>query len=208
MTFKSVVTILFQQKRSFLSAYGSSESKHPIKSLNCVPVTATFKTGQTVVLNRYEKDDEAALYEIMQEVLEEGQSYPQETMTFKQFCDYFLSHDAFSLKLPDGMVVGGFYVHPNFPGRASHIANFGLIVRQSYRNKGLSSIMMPAVLKIAKELGYKSLLANLVFVTNKGSVLMMERSKFSRIGLLPKAGLLKGYGFVDAYQYYYDLEQR
>ena len=103
--------------------------------------------------------------------------------------------------------MGAFYIKPNFPGRCSHICNAGFIVRKEDRGCGIGSFMVEMYLKLAKDLGYKASFFNLVFVSNDTSVKMWRKFGFKEIGRVPNAGNLKGRGFTDALQFYYDLTQ-
>ena len=61
---------------------------------------------------------------------------------------------------------------------------------------------------LAKELGYKASLFNLVFVNNIASIKLWERLDFTELCVIPKAARLKGCeGLVDAKQIYYDFEE-
>ena len=123
------------------------------------------------------------LKDIFNEIIEEGQTYPQlnhhdET----RFRYYYLSHAVYALRLvSSGTVIGGFYVKPNFPGRCSHICNAGFIVDVSWRGKGAGRFMAEQYKLIAPELGYRASMFNLVFVSNQGSLHLWDSLGFSRI---------------------------
>jgi L-amino acid N-acyltransferase YncA len=175
--------------------------------LSYFPETGKLKSGREVVLDSYKETDIPELYSIFQQVIEEGQTYPQETAGSEEdFRQYYLSHDAFVLRDKDSKeVLGGFYVKPNFPGRSSHICNAGFIVKESCRGQGIAKYMVPKFLKVARDIGFKASFFNLVYVTNIASLKLWKFYGFKEIGRVPKAGNLKGLGFTDAIQFYYDL---
>ncbi len=65
-------------------------------------------------------------------------------------------------------------------------------------------------IRIAKDLGYKAILFNLIYKSNVGSVRLWKSLGFSVIGTLPKVGRLKfeKEEYVDADQCYLDLTQK
>jgi GNAT superfamily N-acetyltransferase len=154
-----------------------------------------------------------------------GRSWPfdQEFESVDDWRGYFLSHTAFVVRaINNGMdsskrnsssageILACFYIKPNFPGRCSHICNGGFITAPRFRRLGVGRLMGRVFLRVAKDLGYKSSYFNLVFKSNKGSVLMWESLGFKRVSVLEKAANLEGLkeGELDtAYGYRYDLEK-
>ena len=59
-------------------------------------------------------------------------------------------------------LAGIFYIKPNFPGRASHICNGGFCVPESQRRQGVARAMAEAFLYLARDLGYRASMFNLV----------------------------------------------
>ena len=62
--------------------------------------------------------DEAQIHDIMRYIVnEEGNSYPQEDLSnIEDFRAYYLTHEVFVCRDPSsGLVLGCFYVKPNFP---------------------------------------------------------------------------------------------
>ncbi|RWS01695.1 L-azetidine-2-carboxylic acid acetyltransferase-like protein [Dinothrombium tinctorium] len=165
-----------------------------------------LKSGESVIFDVYREEDFQSLYEIFVEVIEEGITYPQDTINENSFRGYFLSHYCFVVRSEsDGHCLAGIYIKPNFPGRSSHIANGGLIVRKACRGKGLGDILMTKWLKLSSKLGFKAVYSNLVFETNKAMIKLMERYGLKKVGHLPEAGNLKNLGYVGAIQFYKKL---
>lgn len=133
-------------------------------------------------------------------------------MSPEVFREYFLAYDAFVVRSVSGEggeggsgVLGAFYIKPNFPGRASHICNGGFVVSPAARRQGVATLMARCFLPMGRDLGYRASLFNLVFVSNEASLRLWTGLGFVRTGTVPKAGELKGLGFVDAAQFWYDL---
>ncbi|KAJ7647661.1 hypothetical protein FB45DRAFT_205743 [Roridomyces roridus] len=172
------------------------------------------------------------LGEIMVKVVEEGRTYPQETMQLDTFEAYFFSADVFLAILPasgsggpegsetpltvkeaqqgrawDDCVVGFYYVKPNYPGRSSHICNGGFVVPPRHRGGGYGSTLAKSYVQNAPKLGYRGSVFNLVYTNNAASVKLWERLDFKKAGLIPKAGRLRredgaGEEYVDAWVFY------
>uniref|UniRef100_A0A0G4I973 N-acetyltransferase domain-containing protein n=1 Tax=Chromera velia CCMP2878 TaxID=1169474 RepID=A0A0G4I973_9ALVE len=102
--------------------------------------------------------------------------------------------------------IGAVYIKPNFPGRCSHICNGGFLVDPLWRRKGVGSALGEYFVRVAPLLGYRAAFFNLVFAQNTASMRLWEKLGFKKIGLIPRAGRLKGLGFVDAWQYHMEFE--
>jgi L-amino acid N-acyltransferase YncA len=190
------------------TAYAFDDKRDRPQSFDDLPESLTLKrTGESIVFDVYKEEmDSEGLYKIFEEVIVEGKTYPQDSTDRRSFSSYFLSHNCFVFRLSEtNQTIAGFYLKPNFPGRSSHIANCGLIVRMDYRSKGLGDLMMERVVRMGRQLGYESLYTNLVFVTNAASIKLCKRYGFVEVGRLPRAGNLKGLGYTDAFQFYKDL---
>ncbi len=165
------------------------------------------RTAEKFIFDVYREElDFPSLYELFKEIIDEGQTYPQDKIDEKSFRQYFLSHDCFVFRLQEtNKTVGGFYIKPNFPGRSAHLANIGLAIKLEYRGRGLGKVMMPRIIKYGKLIGYEALYTNLVYVTNPASIAVCKDNGFVEVGRLPRAGNLKGFGYTDALQLYRDL---
>lgn len=188
-------------------AYVVEKKTSPKDAISYLPEEIILpKTKEKVILDFYRSSDYKALYEIIKGVVDEGLSYPQDTIDEKHFENYYLSHDVFIVRdEKNEEVLGAFYVKPNFPGRSSHICNAGFLVNTKHRKKGIGEVLFKKYLKIARDLGYEASFFNLVYATNEGSVKICRKLGFKEIGRVPKAGKMKGMGYVDALQFYYDL---
>jgi RimJ/RimL family protein N-acetyltransferase len=87
----------------------------------------------------------------------------------------------------DPALLGAFYLKPNWPGRARHVANAGFIVAPEWRNRGLGWLLSAVMLDYAKELGYRGVLFNLVFSENKVARHLWEKLGFRALGVIPEA---------------------
>ena len=84
-------------------------------------------------------------------------------------------------------MAGAFYLKPNWPGRSGHIVNAGFIVAPEWRNKGLGRLLGMTMLDDAKQLGYRSVIFNLVFSENLIARRLWEQLGFRQLGIIPGA---------------------
>jgi len=107
----------------------------------------------------------------------------------------------------EDVLVGFYYVKPNYPGRSSHICNAGFVVPPAHRQYGYGMTLGKSYLHYAPALGYRASVFNLVYATNTGSLRIWDSLGFTRVGLIPRAGRLRradgsGDEWVDAVIYY------
>lgn len=148
------------------------------------------------------------------EIIDRGDSYPFEhALSPEQFEAYYFSHDTFCLRLvhpaqaspalvardgnDDPSLVGCFYIKPNYPGRCAHVCNGGFLVRESFKATGAGYVMAERYLHLAKALGYRASMFNLVFVSNHGSNRLWEKLGFTRLARVPGVGRLKDWEAKD-----------
>jgi RimJ/RimL family protein N-acetyltransferase len=84
-------------------------------------------------------------------------------------------------------MLGAFYLKPNWPGRARHVANAGFIVSPQWRNNGLGWLLGACMLDYAGELGYRSVIFNLVFSENVAARHLWKKLGFTELALIPQA---------------------
>ena len=154
-----------------------------------LPVYKNLKDGSKVELDYMHPSELEQVRTLLNAVIVEGKSYPQkEPLTLSEFKAYWQSSDTFVVKAvvpilefqPQG-VLAAFYIKPNFPGRCSHICNAGFIVQPQMRSQGIGRIMGETMLLIARSLGYKAVMFNLVFETNIPSIRLWESLGFEGI---------------------------
>lgn len=154
-----------------------------------------------------DKNDYLELHRILNEIIVEGISYPHEkALNFEEFSQYYLSNEVFILKVKETQdIIGSFYIKPNFPGRCDHFCNGGFIVDKKFRGIGAGKFMGFIYLRLANLLGYKASFFNLVFSNNSAGLHLWRSLGFKELSLIPNVCRVKDGGYVDAYQFYYDL---
>lgn len=137
--------------------------------------------------------------------IDRGQTYPLlGRLTKDEFIDYWFHSfcvivlETDKTTFPEtndwqSILLGTFYVKPNYAGRCSHNCNGAFLVTQHQRGRKIGYRLAQVYLRWAPLLGYKYSVFNLVFATNAASWKLWDKFEFDRIGLVPRAAVLKGY---------------
>ncbi|QLQ81446.1 hypothetical protein HG537_0F02070 [Torulaspora globosa] len=152
--------------------------------------------------------------------IDKGQTYPQlERLSKQEFINYWFASFCVIVLQTDKTIIeetsdwqstllGTFYIKPNYMARCSHNCNGAFLVNHRQRNRKIGYRLAQLYLRWAPLLGYKYSVFNLVFATNIASWRIWDNFKFDRIGLIPRAAILKGYDQpIDAIMYGKDLTQ-
>ena len=134
-------------------------------------------------------DDHHDLYVRFGEIVAAGEGYPQAPgpLAVEDFDEYWLAGKSLvAVARSQGALVGSYYLKPNFPGRASHIANGGYFVIRELRGQGVGTALVEDSLVQARRLGFDALQFNLVFASNPARRLY-ERLGFEVVGRVPEA---------------------
>ena len=157
------------------------------------PVEAKLKDGTPIQLLLAGQKDVEALRQLYQVIVAEGTSYPHDRMPDQgEFMGYWFRGKTTVAAYPQDRasgaeMLGAFYLKPNWPGRARQVANAGFIVAPDWRNKGLGWLLGATMLHYAKELGYRSVIFNLVFSENLAARHLWTKLGFSELASIPGA---------------------
>ena len=168
------------------------------------PVEAKLKDGTPIQLILADHRDSEPLRRLFQAIIEEGASYPHDRLPDEDdFMEYWFKGKstivAYLQDSPRGTdLLGAFYLKPNWPGRARHVANAGFMVAPQCRNKGLGWFLGAVMLQYATELGYRSVIFNLVFAENQVARRLWRKLGFSELAVLPGAVLKNDRTYQDA----------
>ncbi len=201
------------------SCYGKVKSTVPsgneVTKQLCpyLPILKTVDSKDLVLTLFSSDEDYQQGFKLMNDVIVEGKTWPFMDVfdDLDSYKSYFHSHSAFAVKFQDANVhgddvLGCFYIKPNFPGRCSHVCNGGFITNPSHRGLGVGAFMGENFKRLAKDLGYRASLFNLVFTNNTASVKLWRKLGFTQLAIIPKVAVLEGSeGYVDAYQFHCDF---
>ncbi len=148
-------------------------------------------SGLGLTLKAVDPTDHGELYHAFAALVRSGEGYPQApgTLEYHDFADYWLLHKSFvavSRLAADRRLAGSYYLRPNFPGRAAHIANAGYFVVPGLRGQGIGSALVEHSMAQARALGFDAMQFNLVFASNPARRLY-ERLGFEAVGRVPEA---------------------
>jgi GNAT superfamily N-acetyltransferase len=133
-------------------------------------------------------DDHAELFAAFGDIVSRGDGFPQSPpLSWAQFEEDWIAHSsAVWIARVDGSLAGGYYVKPNFVGRAAHIANAGYFVSAPFRGSGLGRALVEHSLRETGRLGFDALQFNLVFASNPARRMYRDLG-FEEIGRIPAA---------------------
>ncbi|MBS0654830.1 MAG: bifunctional helix-turn-helix transcriptional regulator/GNAT family N-acetyltransferase [Verrucomicrobia bacterium] len=157
------------------------------------------------LLEVFDSKDETGLYEIFQEVVSSGSQFIIENASLEEFRKQFFTDHLYVCRSSSGDVVGGFYIKPNYSGRASHIANAAYMVRTSHRGKGLGALLVKASLHLAKGLGFEAMQFNMVLSENRIALRLYKKLGFTIVGTIPDAVRTLDGGHQEGYIMYRKL---
>ncbi|CAI6492937.1 AIS_HP2_G0016730.mRNA.1.CDS.1 [Saccharomyces cerevisiae] len=136
------------------------------------------------------------IFDLFNLEIECGKTYPQlEKLTKQDFLNYwFHSFTVIVLRTDQKFIEDG------------QDWRSVLLVNTYHRGKKVGYRLAQVYLNWAPLLGYKYSIFNLVFVTNQASWKIWDKLNFQRIGLVPRAGILKDFAEpIDAIIYGKDL---
>jgi RimJ/RimL family protein N-acetyltransferase len=168
------------------------------------PVEARLKDGTPVELLLAGNSDLPLLAKLYDRIVAEGVSYPHERpLTENEFQDYWVKGKSTVIayerpRKAEADLLGAFYLKPNWPGRARHVANAGFIVAPEWRNRGLGWLLGAVMLDYATALGYRGVIFNLVFSDNQAARHLWDKLGFRVLGVIPGAVRQKDAMYQDA----------
>jgi ribosomal protein S18 acetylase RimI-like enzyme len=161
------------------------------------------------------KRDRDAIWEIFQEVIAAGETYPINLdISRNDALAYWFQPGAHAYVAEQGLrsgrkqekrIVGGYTVHPNQSGGGSHVANAAFIVAKEARGRGIGRALGEHCLKEARRLGFRAMQFNFVISTNEAAVKLWQDLGMKIVGTLPGAFRHPTEGYVDVYVMYRSL---
>lgn len=140
-----------------------------------------------LVLEEAAPADRERLFEIFSDVVARGEGYPESApLTADRFAASWIDPPVVVVGRRAHDVVGAYYLKPNFPGRAAHIANAGYVVAREHRGSGIGRRLVEDSIVRAGASGFDAIMFNLVFESNPGRQLY-ERLGWREIGRVPRA---------------------
>ncbi len=159
-----------------------------------------------VEIRAYEENDLRYMIEIWNEVVREGNAFPQEksldSLTGKEFFD---SQTYAAVAVYDKEICGLYILHPNNIGRCGHICNASYAVISGRRGLKIGEKLVLDSLIQGKRFGFKILQFNAVVAANISARCLYERLGFIRLGTIRKGFRLEDGRYEDICPYYKEL---
>ena len=161
-----------------------------------------------MIIREYRENDLQALISIWNEVVAEGNAFPQEeVLDEKSGAEFFASQSYCGVADDNGKILGLYILHPNNVGRCSHISNASFAVGSSARGQHIGEKLVLDCIKNAGRLGFGILQFNAVVETNFAARRLYERLGFKHLGTIPKGFRMKDGHFENICPYYIELNK-
>jgi len=148
--------------------------------------TVKLKDGRTVALDWLKESDLPELVEVLNSVIREGKYL----FMNNEITDMEEERRWFERGIKDGMlylvtrvngkIVGGASIHPRTDKR-SHVAEFGVFIRDGYRNLGLGTTLTNTFTEVARKRGFEILQLS-VYATNKRAFHVYKKCGYRECG--------------------------
>lgn len=161
-----------------------------------------------IQIRGYEKKDTKEAVAIWNQVVEDGEAFPQTELLTEESGDEFFRQQSFTgiaYDTDSGVIVGLYILHPNNVGRCGHICNASYAVRKDIRGQNIGEKLVMHCMQKGKELGFGILQFNAVVASNKYALRLYRKLGFVRLGTIPGGFLMKDGHYEDIIPHYHVL---
>ena len=158
-----------------------------------------------ILMRKYEEKDLIEMIQIWNEIVEEGNAFPQEEpLSLESGASFFAAqtYTGVAVDVETEIIYGLYILHPNNIGRCGHICNASYAVRSQSRGLHIGEKLVLDCIKQGREHGFSILQFNAVVATNKHARHLYERLGFTQLGTIPKGFRIKDGYFEDICPYY------
>lgn len=140
-----------------------------------------------VSVDKYSEKDLPEMLNIWNQVVEEGQAFPQEEMETAESAREFFANQSHCgvARNERGEIVGLYILHPNNIGRCGHICNASYAVTPAARGTGTGKRLVEDSLAMARELGFRIMQFNAVASDNLAANALYKKLGFLGLGTIP-----------------------
>ena len=134
-----------------------------------------------IQIRAYQSKDAALAAQIWNEVVADGNAFPQDTEMTADAANHFFLEQTYTGIAEDTEtheILGLYILHPNNVGRCGHICNASYAVRKNIRGLYIGEKLVLDCLKMAKEKQFRILQFNAVVATNTHALHLYERIGF------------------------------
>lgn len=159
-----------------------------------------------MIIREYRPDDVKQMISVWNEIVEEGNAFPQEETLNEETGGRFFASQSYCGVAVDGEQILGLYIlHPNNVGRCGHICNSSYAVASKARGKHIGKMLVLDSLKAAKSSGFSILQFNAVVETNVRARHLYEEIGFHQLGVIENGFRMKDGHFENICPYYIEL---
>ena len=159
-----------------------------------------------MTIRAYRPEDLDEMIRIWNEVVQEGNAFPQETCLDRASGEAFFAGQSHTGVAEEGGKIAGLYIlHPNNVGRCGHICNASYAVPRAQRGRGIGEKLVTDCMERAKELGFRILQFNAVVESNVRARRLYERLGFVQLGVIRGGFRMKDGSYADICPYYRPL---
>ena len=161
-----------------------------------------------IQIRAYQSKDAALAAQIWNEVVADGNAFPQDTEMTADAANHFFLEQTYTgiAEDPETHEILGLYIlHPNNVGRCGHICNASYAVRKNIRGLYIGEKLVLDCLKMAKEKQFRILQFNAVVATNTHALHLYERIGFKKLGTIPGGFRMPDGTYEDIIPHYYLL---
>lgn len=171
-----------------------------------LPTNMTYDEVNMISVKKIEEAYLSSAVEIWNEVVEEGNAFPQtELLTIDTGREFFAAQSFTGIALDGEECVGVYILHPNNVGRCGHICNASFAVKRGLRGRKIGERLVLDCMEKGRELGFKILQFNAVVADNLPALRLYERLGFTRLGVIPEGFLSKDGAYRDIIVHYHTL---
>jgi L-amino acid N-acyltransferase YncA len=161
-----------------------------------------------IEVRAYTDNDIEAMVTIWNQVVEDGEAFPQEECLTQESGTAFFAEQTYCGVAEDmdtGRIYGMYILHPNNVGRCGHICNASYAVDRESRGLHIGEKLVSDCPAQGKAHGYRVLQFNAVVASNVHARHLYERLGFKQLGTIPGGFRMIDGSYEDICPYYREL---
>lgn len=159
-----------------------------------------------MMVREYNARDILAMITVWNEVVDEGNAFPQEErLDERSGAEFFSRQSRCGVAEENGVILGMYILHPNNTGRCGHICNASYAVSSGYRGRHIGEALVRDCMKSAKALGFRVLQFNAVVADNVRARRLYERLGFTQLGTITGGFRMDDGTYADICPYFIEL---
>lgn len=158
-----------------------------------------------ICIREYREKDIPSMIRVWNEVVEEGNAFPQEDCLTEETGYTFFggqTHCGVAVDMDCNEIVGLYILHPNNVGRCGHISNASYAVSSKCRGMHIGEKLVQDSMIKAKQHGFAILQFNAVVSTNSAARHLYEKLGFVQLGTIPGGFRMPDGRYEDIHPYY------